>query len=347
LDAACVDGLQPVTGDAAFTRTFPLGELRARAREQRLELGFDPGPERFATFLTLRLCHTVLDRLPNVVAAARRFATQSIAGRYNFYLEPNTFPYDADTTSVTSAGAFEAGVTTSEALLRSAHELTLASYTSENVTAVRYLPIPRNQGVTMVYWLDCGELPAFFRRPQFDAAVASNVMYAALLAGEHDFDTAAFEPTWHYVQNHLTSGDYLKGTFYYPSPDSFLCLFALLCARFPKRMTQTAALALQAAIDQRGLATTTDPVLDPKTPLNSAQRIIAADALNQAAGMDLVTGIATMKEKLATLQGPDGLWDVGPLYGYGPAPFFIGSRELTATYAIAALGRAWSNVKEF
>jgi hypothetical protein len=342
LDAACVNGLQPVTGDATFTRTFPLSELRAVAQEHRVDLGFDPGAERFATFLTLRLCRGLLERLPNVVSAATRFAIPVQGARHNFYLNPNTFPNDVDTTSVASAALFEANIYDRDALVRGAGELHNARYLQENVHATKYLPIPSNAGVAMVYWLDVNELSPFFRRPQFDAAVASNALYAGYLAGELGVATDALDATWRYAEGHLTSGRYANGTLYYPSPDSFLCLFALLCARFPKRLTQTAALALREAIERRNLAANAKPALDPSTSLNLAQRIIAADSLNHASGFEIVPQLSTMKQHLASLQGSDHFWDVGPLYGYGPAPYFIGSRELTTVFALAALTRSWA-----
>lgn len=341
IDRASADGLQPVTADARFEQVYRLTDLRSIALQQKLDLGFDPGPERFATFLGLRLCRGVLGQLPTVVAAARRFATQSARGRHNFYLDPNTFPNDVDTTSMTSAGAFEGNVSDASALVGSARELLHALYLEENIKAVRYLPIPSNHGVVMVYWMDRGELPTFFRRPQFDAAVALNALYAVHLAAEHGFDASPFATTWHYVQQHLVSGRYRKGTLYYPSPDSFLCLLGMLCARFPKLMDGTLAAAWQQALTERAADATNDPVLDPESALNRAQRIVSADALDIASKRNTSTEVEQMKHELATQQGKDGLWDVGALYGYGPAPFFIGSRELTAAYAIAALGRTW------
>lgn len=341
LDAASADGVQPLTADATFEHVVPLPELRGIALDRKLDMGFDAGPERFATFLTLRLCRRWLRWLPNVTAAAARFAGQTSSARHNFYLQPNTFPYDADTTSVGSAGLFEAGLIDAQALANSAGELRKARYLAENVRATRYLPIPRNAGVVMVYWLDGGALPSFFARPQFDPAVAANALYAAYLAAEHGAPelTEHFEPTFRYVADHLASGRYLEGTLYYPSPDSFLCLLGLLLARFPRRLSGDLAAALRQALALREKAASDDPVHDPRSALNRAQRIIAADALALADGRELVDDLGAMKRALAEMQGADALWDAGALYGYGRMPFFIGSRELTAVYAISALGR--------
>jgi hypothetical protein len=305
-----------------------------------MDIGFDAGPERFATLLVLRLCRPWLAQLPNIMAAARRFSSPVLGARHNFYLEPNTFPNDVDTTSVATAGLFESGISDEGALRGGANELCKALFVPDNVRATKYLPIPRNAGVAMVYWLDAESLPPFFSRPQFDPAVAANALYAAYLAAERGLPEVAdhFEPTWRYVVEHLGSARSREGTLYYPSPDSFLCLFALVCGRFPQRVDESLAAALQRALALREESVSDDPIKDPRSALNRAQRVIAARALNAAAGRELVRDVPRMQRELAQLQGPNGLWQSCALYGYGPLPYFIGSRELTTAYAISALG---------
>jgi hypothetical protein len=342
LNAASRAGLQPVVGDVRFENCFPPSELRSLALERGVDLGFDPGPERFATFLTLRLCRKLLEQLPNVVAAATRFSVDTQFGRHNFYLAPNAHPYDVDTSSVAAAGLFEADLVPVGELNRSVLELSKATFRADNVRTTKYLPIPTRADVVMVYWLDIEPPPPYFRRPQFDAAVASNVLYAvSLLDTDESADLAKqFEPTWRFVKDHLLSGRYLEGTLYYPSPDSFLCLFGLLLARVPQQLDQDLATTLAQAILRRATTTSDNLVKDPQSPLNQAQRIIAADALNLAAAAEIVSGVPTMKQHLAKFQEPDGLWPAMPHYGYGPLPYFIGSRELTSIYALSALGRS-------
>jgi hypothetical protein len=341
LDAASAGGLQPLTGDATFQTPVAADTLRSLALERGVDLGFDAGPEQFATFLALRLCRRWLRRLPSSTAAAVRFASAVQGARHNFYVRPNTFPYDLDTTSVATAALFEAGITALDVLLAGGEELCKGLYVAENVRAAKFLPNPSRADVAMVYFLDVEALPRFFQRPQFDPAVATNVLYAAYLAAEYGLSGAEqrFEPTFRYVTDHLTSGRCFEGTLYYPSPDSFFCLFGLLLARFPARLAERLANCLHDALVRRESAVADDPVRDPSTPLNRAQRIIAADALNHALSRDLVQDVVVMKESLCALQGPDGLWDAGALYGYGPLPFFIGSRELSAAFAVSALGR--------
>ncbi|HEX2881311.1 MAG TPA: hypothetical protein VHO25_17405 [Polyangiaceae bacterium] len=338
VNAACIDGLQPDTADANFERTWPSSALRAIALEHKVDLGFDPGPERFATFLTLRLCRNLLQRLPNVVAAAARFSVDARSGRHNFYITPNAHPYDVDTSSVAAAGMFEANLVTSGELRQSVVELTKATFRADNVRTTKYLPIPTRADVVMVYWLDIEPPPPYFRRPQFDAAVASNVLYAASLAHDSTEFAKHFEPTWRFVKDHLISGRYLEGTLYYPSPDSFLCLFGLLLARVPQQLDQDVTTAFVRAILQRATIAADNLVKDPGSPLNQAQRIIAADAINLAANEEIVAGVPAMKQQLAKAQQPDGLWAAVPHYGYGPLPYFIGSRELTSIYGLSALG---------
>jgi hypothetical protein len=342
LDATCRDGLQPVVGEASFERCFPPSELRSLALERGVDLGFDPGPERFATFLTLRLCRSLLARMPNLVAAAARFSADAQAGRHNFYLTPNAHPYDVDTSSVATAGLFEADLIPVSELNRSVLELGKATFRADNVRTTKYLPIPTRANVVMVYWLDIEPPPPYFRRPQFDAAVACNVLYAVSLIETDDFATVIeqFEPTWHFVKDHLTSGRYRDGTLYYPSPDSFLCLFGLLLARTPKQLDRDVREAFAQALAHRAAVTTDDLVKNPSSPLNQAQRIIATDAINLAADREIVPSIAELKQRLALQQEADGLWAAVPHYGYGPLPYFIGSRELTSSYALSALGRA-------
>jgi hypothetical protein len=236
---------------------------------------------------------------------------------------------------------FEAGLCEAEALHRSVAELCKALYVRENIRTGKFLPIPMNAEVAMVYWFDVVNEPGFARRPQFDPVVSSNALHAAYLAERNGITGTAqcFEPTWLHAVDHLSSGRFLKGTFNYPSPDAFLCLFALVCAHSASHTGDVVARELAHAISSRANEQSEDPIRNPFTALNLAQRIIAADALNVAFGRELVSEVAEMKERLATLQGPDGLWPIGPLYSYGPLPFYGGSREITAAYAISALGR--------
>jgi hypothetical protein len=273
--------------------------------------------------------------------AARRLVPPASIGRYNFYVHPNTFPNDVDTTSVIAAGLFEAGLCTLDALYRSVGELCKALYVRDNIQTGRYLPIPSNAEVAMVYWFDVVNRPSFAQRPQFDPVVSCNALHAAYLAEESGLTGTAqrFERTWLHAVNHLTSGRFLKGTFNYPSPDAFLCLFALVCARFASRSTETVARALANAISLRATERFEDPIRNPATALNLAQRVIAADAINTAFSRELVSDVPQMKESLAILQGDDGFWPIGPLYSYGPLPYYGGSRELTTVYAVSALGR--------
>lgn len=342
LDAACAQGLQPTVGDASFDTLYPPNQLRAIILErQKVDLGFDAGPERFATFLALRLCRRFLEWLPQLMNAARQLAPPLSTVRHNFYLQPNTFPNDVDTTSVVAAALFEAGLCEIDQLRRSVTELYKALYIAENIQTSKYLPIPMNAQAIMVYWFDVINAPTFSRRPQFDSVVSSNALYAAYLAEAHGLTGAAqrFEHTRLQVVDHLASGRFRKGTFNYPSPDAFLCLFALVCASFSDRSGESVASDLARAISEREAEQFEDPIRDPSTALNLAQRTIAADALNVAFNRNLVSNVPHMKERLAALQGPDGLWPPGPLYSYGPLPYYGGSREMTTAYAISALGR--------
>jgi hypothetical protein len=116
-----------------------------------------------------------------------------------------------------------------------------------------------------------------------------------------------------------------------------------LCARFSKRVDAGILAALEAALEQRNTTQTADPVGNPYSALNLAQRTIALDRLMSTFADARASDLAEMRQQLAALQQADGLWDAGALYGYGPLPFFMGSRELTTAFALAALGGAASS----
>jgi hypothetical protein len=335
------DGLQLLLGDATFAKLLPPSHVRSFFAERGADIGFDVGPEAFATMLALRLCgDLLLDCMPTLLGHARRFAAKPPRGRYNFFVTPTTFPNDTDTTSVAVVGLFEAGLLSTDALLQTSHELLQAAHLSDNVKAFPYRHISQREGVLMVYWADSAS--ASIVRPHFDPVVVTNALYAILLAQESGMTVPAgiVEASLWYVSLHLTTGAYRLGTLYYPSPDTFLCFLSLLCRRFPARGIDLVP-HLELALQRRHHAHSGSVSVsaDPTNPLNMAQRIIATEAIADITGQARPQ-VVRHKQALAELQGPDGLWDTAPFYRFGHLELYGGNRELTALFAVRALSNS-------
>jgi len=134
-----------------------------------------------------------------------------------------------------------------------------------------------------------------------------------------------------YCARYLKSGEFLRGSRYYPSPDTFLCFYSDLVARFGARQAEADGLgaALRAAIEGRRLQAPRPSALE------TALRAIAA----RSVGLDPTPECS----RLIETQAPDGAW--APFEGLytlakGSAKLYFGSRVLTALFAVRALSGA-------
>ncbi len=297
-----------------------------------LDIGFDAGDETFSSMIALKLFTAdkaargvVRPSVPIVCERAR-----PLRGRYHFFCDDNGFAADTDCTAVAAAALYEAGRFSRADLCASANEL-LLSAAPEARGADESPDGPLVPGVVMVYWDDGLEPP---RGQKQDAAVAANVLYTLLLAereaGLYDVN-GVIERTTRYVIDHLRSGAYLRGTRYYPSPDTFLWYMSCICRRFPSFAARSAD-DLWVAICTRSL----DPQepghpADPMSALNLAQRLLAAQ---QIGALD---DVRFLVPELVSLQGSNGAWPAGPYYSLGRRALYFGSEAVTTLFATRAL----------
>lgn len=343
-------GIQSVIGlDASFVRTIRASDLRDFVSDNcGVDIGFTAGDETFSSMIALKLfaggkgARSIIRTSMHVVEKYGR----PFQGRYYFFCDKNGFAADTDCTSVAAAALYEAGRITREELLLSAREMlraaapksvderdNLDSETGKTNGALR-------EGVVMVYWEDGEEPDVKPRGKKQDAAVAANVIYTLLLAQQDaglEDPNGVIEKTWQYIVDHLRSGEYLNGTRYYPSPDTFLYYVSYVCRRFP---TRKAAILedLRAAIRERSLAPAKPGQADdPVSALNVAQRILAAQNLGMVEDIDF------QLNELRDMQRHDGSWAAAPYYSLGKRALYFGSAAVTTLFAARALAGSKTN----
>lgn len=329
--------------DPQFRQSFS-GSL-ARGVLQK-GFGVDPGfgldGEVFSAMVSLTLLPTTADRSDQGMSgqlAGRLIAqvqTCRWGERYRFFPGIGGFPADTDCTALAISALYDHGRLTSAGLDRGVRELLRATPPTEDLARP---PGPCrkesvNRDVFMVYWED-GEEPATLRRGRkHDAVACTNALYTVQMA-PHPFTEqahAVIDAATRYLQSHLSSGRYLAGTRYYPSPDAFLYAVARLCARFPASAQALAAPARQALADREAtVAATAAAVRLPDSALEIALRILAADHLGLTADQD------RRRASLANTQLTDGSWPAAAYYRMGRFPVYFGSRYLTTVFAMAAL----------
>lgn len=305
------------------------------------DIGFEATRECFSSMMTVKilaqLSHPAAHKLSQEVLA--QFKDRHWQHRYRMFVPPGVFAADTDCSSVALAGLYDAGALSPAELLQGAGEL-LKSAARQTLSPDKNCDPasgssngPLQAGVVMVYWEDGAEPGVRPRGKKHDPAVACNVLYALKLAAAAGLDDpdGVTQHTMKYVEQHLFSGAYRNGTRYYPSPDTFLCYVAQLCARFRDCREQLGP-ALQMALQGRNLAAPRPGHPDhPGTALNLAQRILASNLL----GVEL--GQASQKQLLLRQQEASGAWVACPLFSLGKRAVYFGSAELTTVFAIAAL----------
>jgi hypothetical protein len=153
------------------------------------------------------------------------------------------------------------------------------------------------------------------RTNQKDPVVGANAVYLAHSLGRGSEVT----PTEKWLLHHLDSGDYLNGSRYYPSPDSFLYFINRL-TRFPG-LAEEMRNKLSTALQER-IGTT-------EYPLDLAMRISVADSLGIPDKLE--------KQRLLRLQNQDGSWPADALFHYGSKQGYFGSKAITTAFSLKAL----------
>jgi hypothetical protein len=297
-------------------------------REFGADIGFEVGQEAFSAMLALLLLPpaptTTHDRQLEEVLA-RTVGACRWRARFRFFIDTSEFPADTDCSAVAATALYERGLLSSQELLLAAREVSKAA-------APEGGGVDLDPGVVMVYWQDDAEPHVRQHGPRHDVVACANAVYLLKLAQQNGGGTeigAVAEATLDHVARHLTSGRYLLGTRYYPSPDAFLFAAARLCRRFADCDQILAAGLRQALLDRE-----TDPCReadDPMHALNLAQRIIAADNLGQANFQ--VQRVRTLLDQ----QMVSGLFPSRAYYRMGRFPAYFGSSTITTLFAVNAL----------
>ncbi|MEU5251196.1 hypothetical protein [Streptomyces longwoodensis] len=317
---------------------FGQGFDGARARGRIVEAwgvdpGFDLAAEGFSAMVSLVLLAPGGD--PELVRClARQVETYRWRHRYRFLPGPGGLPADTDCTALALAARYESGLLPAAGLRAGARDL-LRSAAPATV-------LPRQQaaerdagavrpGVFLVYWEDGKEPGTLPRGPKQDPVACANALYALLLADLTGCDEArgVADATVGHLAEHLSSGRFLCGTRYYPSPDAFLYAVSRLCARFPDAARPLTAPARR-ALERTGAGA---PAV-PGSVLETALRVLAADHLGVTAGQD------ERRAQLVRAQRPDGSWPAAAYYRMGRLPVYFGSAYLTTVFALSALRTA-------
>lgn len=316
-------GIEPATVSLADGKPLSGPDLRSQVRHRiGVDIGVDPADEAFSAMMALALLRppqTLAER-EKLRVLHERVQDCRWQHRYRFFHARTSFASDTDCTAVTAAALRATGYCTDSDLDTYARVVLTAASPGRSRT-FRWDDEVVKPGRMMVYWEDDAEPGVSRRGRKYDPTVCANALYVlehATIPGKiHPFVVAANRA---YVAEHLTSGRYLTGTRYYPSPASFLNALSRLCAAFPDRY-RTLAPALAAGVAATDLA----------APLSLALIILAADNAGYQAGQD------ERRTTLLSQQRPDGSWPFCPLYQLGRHPVYFGSPDITTLVAVKAL----------
>jgi hypothetical protein len=316
-------GIEPATVSLADGEPLTGPDVRSAIRRRiGVDIGVDPADEAFSAMMALALL-----RPPQSAAERERLhvlheRVQDCRWqhRFRFFRARTGFASDTDCTAVTAAALRATGYCTDSDVDTYARVLLTAASPGRSRT-FRWDDEVVQPGRMMVYWEDDAEPGVARRGRKYDPTVCANVLYVleqATIPGQAHSRVLAANRA--YVSEHLTSGHYLTGTRYYPSPASFLYALSRLHATFPDRYGAPAP-ALAAAVATAGQ---TDP-------LGLALTILAGDNLGHPPQQE------ERRAALMAMQRPDGSWPFCPLYSLGRQPVYFGSADITTLVAVKAL----------
>jgi len=153
------------------------------------------------------------------------------------------------------------------------------------------------------------------RENRLDHVVGINAVYLAHLLGRE----AEIRRTEEWIESVLDSEEYLKGSRYYSSPDSFLYFLNRL-TKFPKFETKLKTKLKQHVARRIG---------STEYPLDLAMRTILADDLGIDNGAE--------KQKLLSMQAQDGSWPTDSLYREGTKPRYFGNKSVPTALALQSI----------
>lgn len=321
-------GIEPATVSLDDGKPLTGPGLRSQIRHRiGTDIGVDPEDEAFSAMMALALLRPprTSEERDRIRLLHERVQECRWQHRYRFFHTRGGFASDTDCTAVAAAALHGSGYCTDIDLDTYARVLLTAAAPGLSRT-FRWDDEVVKPGRMMVYWEDDAEPGAVRRGRKYDPTASANVLYvlehASIPGRAHAQAVAANRG---YVAAHLTSGRYLAGTRYYPSPASFLYAMSRLHAAFPERY-QAVRPALAAA------AATPDLT----NPLNLALNILAAGNI-AASDIALKPGLDERRAVLISQQRPDGSWPFCPLYRLGRHEVYFGSPDITTLIAVKAL----------
>jgi hypothetical protein len=300
---------------------FALSALRTSVRARHgLDLGFDAGPELFSAMVAARTLACVRRGRSCAGMLGRTFAAHHWQRRFRFFAEQNGFAADTDCTGVALAALFDAGLLERHELHAGARQLLDAAAPGDG---------DLEPGVVLVYWEDGLEPHVAPRGRKQDPAVATNALYAVLLAAQQGLDDRRIEgfiaANLAYVRRALTQPHELR-TRYYPSRDALLWFVAELCGRF-----STARAALGRPLRDAMLAR-----LDREDTRGDNLEL----AMRLGAAITLGIRLPRLAEALAARQLASGVLASGAFFTLGRVPgLCFGSDMLTTALAVTSLER--------
>jgi len=214
---------------------------------------------------------------------------------FHFFKEHERLPADADCTALGLSVMLRSGARVQH---RAHHALD------------RILANTDANGVIETYFDPTGE-----RDGIVDPVVCANVLFLAYQLGRGD----EARPTLEHVHRVLVEGEFLDGTRYYHSPDSFLYFLGRVVRHFPETHDLLLEPLRAAVRDRQG---STDYIIDV------AQRVLLSAWFGLDDGGEL--------QRLADLQSGGGTWPADALFRYGRKVIYFGGRVLGTAFAMSA-----------
>lgn len=214
-------------------------------------------------------------------------------GTWRFFAKGSVIPSDADDTAYCL--------------------LALGPSEDRRVLENRILPNRDESGLFQTWFIDRKAGPPY--RNRLDAVVNANI--CTLLS-----ERRMKEPiVGKFLKEHLSSGAFLQGSYFYPSP--FFFLYAV-SGCFP-----------ETGGDDELLHQSVSHLITNSPEADAADLALAGLALKKCRGADRLR--LDLKQRLLDLQAPDGGWPASGLFtGTEDYIYWYGSRELTTAFCLGA-----------
>jgi hypothetical protein len=272
--------------------------------------------EIFSSMIVLSLIGDVLDQ-DVAMSLIRLLSTEHIHGTFNFFKDKFDGAFSGDVNSSSIGASALSKMQPVLNIMESTEELkTINSADMFEITdKIIANTISENdhvdQGVIEVSFPPRGS-----REGWVDPSVCANSLY--LIALNRRVYQA--QKTIDFIYNVLESGDYLNGTRYYPSPDSFLYFLSKACSESTELMGRFKPLLLEKVAERFG---TTQNTLD------LSMRILVCKNLGEVNYSD--------RAALSSLQLGSGAFPKDSFFRYSETVGYLGSESISTAFAIAAL----------